>query len=195
MRIISLLLMLSIAQAANGQAKKTPVAKPAAKPVAKASNDPCSVIKKEVSEDKTQSDFSSPADGVNIPIIVKRTINTNPEWAVDNFFVVFQTTTTLESIYNPGKDGGQTEKQEKRVVIEFDDHTTIVDDTIQISHDFTDDKTEAIRNVYFPITDESARSFTTKKITKFNIAGQDRTIPADSAAIYLQYFQCVKSGK
>lgn len=197
MRVVYLLLFMGCVHTAMGQGKGTkPKAPgtPSANPQAAASNDPCKQIRKDVSEDKVQTDLLSPSDPVEItPVVVKRTVNTDSEWAVDNFIAVLQVAGDLESIYTKSADGGQTEKQEKHVVIEFDDNSKIVDDTVQISHDVTEDKTQAIRIVYFPITDENAKSFTTKKIARFSIAGYERSIPADSAAVYRQYFECVKN--
>lgn len=154
----------------------------------------CKQVKKEMSDDKTQVDYTSPSSPL-APITVKRMINTNPEWAVDNFTVVFQMVSPLESIYSQGADGSQKEKIESKLVVEFDDNTKFVDDTIAITHDLTDDRTMAIRNLYYPITDASVKDFTTKKIRKFYLAGNERAITADTANAVMHYFQCIKEGK
>ena len=110
----------------------------------------CKHIIKEMSDDKTQVDYVSPsATQYLTPILVKRTVNTNPEWAVDNFTAVFLMTTDIESIYSKGADGSQKEKEEKKLTVWFDDNTKLVDDTVLITHDFTDDRTMAVRNLYY----------------------------------------------
>ena len=156
----------------------------------------CKQVVKEMSEDKTQIDYSSPLHKDHLtPVVVKRTINSNPEWAVDNFTVVFQMTSDIESIYGKNADGTQKEKDEKKLVVTFDDNSTFVDDTVVITHDFTDDRTYAVRNIYYPVTDATAKDFTTKKIRKFSLAGIERTITPDSANAIMNYFQCIKAGK
>jgi hypothetical protein len=155
----------------------------------------CKKVKKEVSEDKTQVEYTSPAPAHLAPITVKRVINTNPEWAIDNFTVIFEMASPIESIYTQAPDGSQKEKAESKLVVEFDDHTKFVDDTVVITHDFTDDRTMAIRNIFYPVTEASVNYFTTKKIVKFSLAGNERIIPADSANAIMHYFQCIKEGK
>ncbi|MES2703720.1 MAG: hypothetical protein V4649_13850 [Bacteroidota bacterium] len=156
----------------------------------------CKQVLKEMSEDKTQIDYSSPLNTQHLtPVVVKRTINTNPEWAVDNFTVLFQMTGEIESIYGKNTDGSQKEKEEKKLVVYFDDNSKLVDDTVVVTHDFTDDRTMAIRNIYYPVSEDAAKSFTSKKIVKFSLADAERTVPADSANAIMHYFQCIKTGK
>src|SRR4051812_15422015 len=101
--------------------------------------DYCKQVMKDVSSDKKQTDYSTPGSTQSItPVIIRRTINTDPEFANDNFTVFFQVPSTIESIYTVTSDGGQKEKNEKKIVIEFDDNTRYVDDTLQVNHDFTD---------------------------------------------------------
>lgn len=156
----------------------------------------CKQVHKEISDDKTQTDYSSPtaASGVT-PVIIRRSINTNPEFANDNFTIFFQVPGTIESLYNTTSDGGQREKDEKKIVIEFDDNTKYTDDTLQVNHDFTEDRATAIRNLYLPVEGGAARQFSTKKITKFSLAGYERAVPADSANAIMQYFQCIQGRK
>jgi hypothetical protein len=175
MKIAHVILCLALAGSANAQ-------------------DFCKQVKKEVSDDKRQVDYTSPS-GYLTPIVVKRAINTDPEWAVDNFTVLFELVSPLESVYTTAGDGSQKEKEEKKLVIEFDDNTKFVDDTAVILHDVTDDKTEAIRNLYYPVTDATIKYFTTKKIVKFSLAGNEKRVTADTANAIMHYFQCIKEGK
>lgn len=177
MRLIFVLLLLVSVHAANGQ-------------------DFCKLIKKEVSENKVQTDYSSPFKFDEMPAIrVKRSISTDEDYPYDNFIMMFHVTCPLDDIYNKTADGGQDEKKEKSLTIFFDDNSKIVDDTVEISHDFTDDRTEATRYVYYSLTPESVAELSNKKITKFVIAGQERTFPADSANAVMQYVKCLKAAK
>jgi hypothetical protein len=157
-----------------------------------AAQDFCKHIKKEISDDKTQTDYFSPT--MNF-VSVKRSISTNPDFTFDNFFLVFQLNTDIDNIYNKTAGGGQVEKKEKSLVIQFDDNSRIVNDTIQINHDFTEDRAEAIRTVYFPISETELKDLVAKKITKVTLAGQERIVATDTANAVLHYVQCIKAGK
>jgi len=156
----------------------------------------CKLVKKEVSENKVQIEYTSPAKHDETPAIrVKRSISTDAEYPYDNFVAMFHAVCPLDAIYNKVADGGQTEKQEKSLTIIFEDNSKIVDDTVDISHDFTDDRTEATRYVFYTLTPSQIEDITTKKISKFIIAGQERPFPADSANAVMQYAKCMKAGK
>jgi len=156
----------------------------------------CSLIKKEISSDKTVFDFTSPFDPSEVPAVrVSRSYNTNPDYPSDNFFLILQIVGDLESIYAKTASGEQIEKEEKTLIIEFDDKSKIVDDSFKISHDRTDDKLQAIRYVYYPVSDEKIKELTTKKIAKFSLAGYEQTVPADSANAVMHYIQCIKAAK
>jgi len=157
----------------------------------------CKQIKKEVSDNKLLFDYSSPFTQEHTPAVrVKRSISIDPESPFDNYMVIFQTHCGLDDIYNKTADGGQTEKTERKLVITFDDNTKIVDDTTDISHDFSEDKTEAMRNLYLPLTEGSiVNELSSKKIVKFSLAGQERLFPADSANAVMQYMKCIKAAK
>ena len=79
--------------------------------------------------------------------------------------------------------------------IEFDDHTLLSTDTVQINHDLTDDKAEVIRTLYFPIDDGNFKEFTTKKIVKYTLGTTERKFAADSATAIMHYVQCIKMEK
>jgi len=177
MKIIYLILMLALVHTASAQ-------------------DFCKLIKKEASEDKTTFDLASPFDPTDVPPLrVMRNYNTNPEYLSDNFYLIFYMTGDLEGIYVKTANGEQEEKEEKKLVIQFEDNTKILDDSIKVIHDRTDDKIQAVRYVYYPMTDKNLTEFTTKKITKFSLAGFEQTIVPDSANAVMHYIQCIKAAK
>lgn len=157
--------------------------------------DYCKEIKKEVSADKTQYDFFSPYTESNLPSIrIARSVNTNPEAPFDNFFIIFRMVTgNVDNFYTKGADGSLVEKVEKTLVVEFEDKTKLSVDTVQITHDFSEDKTEGIRTLFYALTDANINDFSTKKIVKFSLGGFDKTYPADSAKAVVQYIKCMQA--
>ena len=177
MKAIYLLLLVAFAPTADAQ-------------------DFCKLIKKEVSEDKKTFSFESPTDLQERPSLrVTRTYNNDPEFGYDNFFLVFRIEGPLESIYNITKEGSQTEREETKLVVEFEDKSMLVDDTIRINHDVSDDKTLAVRYIDYPVVESNLKNFTTKKIVKFSLAGYEQTVAADSANAIMHFVQCVKAVK
>ncbi len=177
MKLLFTLLGLAIAQLAAGQ-------------------DFCKLVKKEVSDNKITTDYFSPFKYNETPAIrVKRSISKDEEYPYDNFVAMFNVSCPLEAIYNKTEGGGQDEKKEKSLTIVFEDNSKIVDDTVEISHDFTDDRTEATRYVFYTLTPSEIEDFSSKKITKFIIAGQERLYPADSANAIMQFSKCMKTAK
>ena len=158
--------------------------------------DYCKFIKKEVSPDKKTYDYSSPPDAQEVTTIkITRTINTDPDYESDNFFMVFQVVGQLESIYTKTTNGDQVEKEEYKFIVEFEDKSKITDDTLKIIHDLTNDKSESVRLIYYPLTENTVKDFSTKKITKFSLAGYEKLLPPDSANTIMHYVQCMKNVK
>ena len=155
----------------------------------------CKQIKKEVSADKSQFDYFSPFTEDKLPAVrVTRSINVNPDMAYDNFFLVFRTVTgDVDNLYIKSADGTLVEKEEKTLVVEFEDKSKISDDTVQVNHDFTEDRAEGIRTLFYPLTEANLKDFTTKKIVKFSLGGFEQTFRADSANAVMQYIKCMKS--
>jgi hypothetical protein len=177
MKTIYLLLLFACANTAYGQ-------------------DFCKLLKKEVSEDKKTFDYSSPFDPNEKPVVrVTRSYNNDPEYAYDNFYIVFRVEGALESVFNKTADGGQTEKREKAIVVEFEDKSKVTDDTIQINHDVSDDKLQAVRFLDYPLSEDNLKNFLTKKIVKFSLAGNEQAVTADSANAIMHYIQCMKTVK
>jgi hypothetical protein len=156
----------------------------------------CKQVKKEVSDDKMTYDYSSPFDQYERNgIKVTRSFNTDIENGYDNFIITFQYFAGLDDIYTKNDKGEQVEKKEKSLIIEFEDKTTIKDDTIAVLYDFSDDKAESKRFVYFPVTEENVSILTSKKIVKYTIAGFTQAAPADPQNAIAQYIKCMMATK
>jgi hypothetical protein len=184
MKIVCTFFLLAVALIANGQG-------------ANSNQDFCKQIVKDTSADKTIFDFFSPYDRFNPPPIrITRSYTTDKESPYDNFNIIFQQfSSDIENIYTINSAGEKVEKTELKLVVEFDDKTKIVDDSITINHDFSEDKTQAMRYAYFPVTDANIKDFTTKKIVKFSLAGFEQMAPADSLNSFQKYLKCIKSVK
>jgi len=156
----------------------------------------CKRIKTEISDDKTMFDYSSPYDPQKIPAVrVTRKYSTDPDIGFDNFSLIFQITGNLDDIYTKTPEGGQVEKDEKSLVVTFDDKTKLVEDTIAVSHDVSDDHMQAIRLAYYPLTEANIKDLASKKIIKFSLAGVEQTVNGDSATAIMHYVQCMKAVK
>ena len=198
MRIICTLLFSVFALTVHGQAAKkakpqaaAPAPAPAPKPA-----DPCSLIKKDISEDKTTFDFQSPFDAHEPhPVRITRNYSTNPEYSFDNFFVVLELLGDIDNTYMTNSKGEHVEKDESKVVIEFADKSKIVDDTMKINHDVSEDKSQSVRYVYFPVTETNYKDFATKQIVKISLAGYEQAVPVDSTNSFQKYLECIKAVK
>lgn len=158
--------------------------------------DYCKQIKKDVSPDKKLIDLTSPSDESEVTTLrVSRNINLDPDYEADNFVLILQVEGDLDNIYTKTTEGEQIEKDEKKVIIEFEDKSTVVDDTIKVSHDFTNDRMQSIRFVYLPLTDANLKDLTTKKITKITLAGYDKAIQPENAKAIMNYIKCIKAAK
>jgi hypothetical protein len=142
-----------------------------------------------------QFDFASPYNEANLPSVrVKRSVNVNPESDFDNFYMVFRMVTgDVDNMYVKGADGSVTEKLEKTLTVEFDDKSKITDDTIKVTHDVTEDRTEGIRTLFYPVNEANLSYFSEKKITKFSLGGYEKKFSADSANAVMQYVKCIKN--
>lgn len=142
--------------------------------------------------------MASPYDPESVyfnPLRVNRTLNKDEEEGFDNFFIVFQTTCGLDAINNMLPGGGREEKNETKLHVEFTDNSKIIDDSVQIAHDFTMDRTEAVRYVFYKLNEDTRKEFSSKVIRKFTIAGQERLIPEDSATTLMEYVKCMNQVK
>lgn len=158
--------------------------------------DYCKQVVKDVSPDKKILDYSSPSDAEEVTVIkVSRSINVDPDYEADNFFMIFQIVGDLDNIYTKSPEGEQTEKEEWKLAIIFDDNSTITEDTLKISHDFTSDKLQAIRQVYYTLNENSIRELSTKKIKKFSLAGYEKALTPGYAIAIMNYVACIKKAK
>lgn len=156
----------------------------------------CKDIKKTTNDAKTLIEFESPYNEKNEPIMrVKRTIVTDDDETIENFVMVFRVLCTVDDIYATSAEGGKSEKAEKSLTVVFTDNSKIVDDTVEIMHDLTPDRTEAIRYVYYPITADNVNDFSGKKIARFVIAGQEIVVPEPLANTTMNYTRCIKTSK
>jgi hypothetical protein len=177
MKIIYLLVMFAFLQPAKAQ-------------------DFCKLIKIEAFPDRISFEYNSPYDPDDKTAMhVTRSYSKDPENTYDNFYIMFQMIGELDDVFVKTATGGQNEKEEKTLIVEFSDKSKIVDDTIRVNHDFTDDRTQATRYVYYPITEGNVKDFTSKKIEKFKLAGYEQVVHPDSANAMMHYIQCLKAIK
>lgn len=152
----------------------------------------CKNVKK--TEASGMTEYESPYTESDQPFIrVKRSVTVVDDEKFDNFFMIFRCICPVENIYENTAEGGKSEKPEKKITIIFDDNSRITDDTVDIMHDITPDRTEAIRYVYYPIITETLNDFSSKKIAKFIIAGQEIIVPNDMSNSVMQYTKCIKA--
>ena len=157
--------------------------------------DPCKDIKKEVTEENTNFVFESPFDADNPPPVrVKRSYSTNPDFEYDNFSVVFSIPCEFSELLGKDKDGNEAEKEEMKIVIEFDDKSKITDDTLKIAHETKSDGSY-MRVAYFPVTPKNMKTLTGKKIVKFQLVTASEEVPADVATAVQQYIVCMSTVK
>ena len=144
----------------------------------------CKLIKTEISTDKITSEYNSPYDPEDKTAAhVTRNISKDPENGYDNFYIFLQMIGELDNVYEKTPTGGLKEKDEKNLVIEFEDKTMINDDTVKVNHDFTEDRTQATRYAHYPLTENNLKDFTTKKIVKFKLAGDEQLHPKKTQPI------------
>lgn len=155
--------------------------------------DYCKLVKKEVTENNTSFNYESPYKEDSMPLIrVVRNYSTNPEAEFDNFSIIFSIPCEFSDLLVAGA-GGETEKEETGVVIEFDDKTKLEDD-ITVTHNKKGDGT-ASRVLYYPVTADNVKQLTTKKIVSFHLATAKSAVTADLATAIQKYVTCIKDVK
>ncbi len=157
--------------------------------------DYCKKIKKEVTENNTSFSYETPYNEDSLPTIrALRNYSTNSDNEFDNFSLVFAIPCEFADLLGKNASGGEAEKEETKVVIEFDDKTKIVDDTTMITHDKKGDGS-AIRIAFFPVTPQNIKALTSKKITKIHLATAEQAVTAEMALAIQQYLICLRDVK
>lgn len=158
--------------------------------------DYCKSVVKEVSPDKKIYEYTSPTNPEEVEAIkVSRSINVDPDYEADNFILIFQVAGDLESIYTKGPNGQQLEKEEWKLSVTFDDKSTLADETVKVTYDFTPDKLQSIRQVYYTLNDAAIKDFSTKKVAKFSLAATEKTLSPEYATAVMHYVECIKKAK
>jgi hypothetical protein len=155
------------------------------------SQDYCKQIIKESSDENTLFSYTTPFDEKNVPPIrAERHYSTDAADGLDNFFLVMEAPCKFEDILQK-TDSSEGEKEETKIVIEFDDHSKIEDDTIKIVHDNSAGDGTAKRIAYYPINEENIKSLTAKRIIKITLATGERDVPEPIATPMQHYLQCM----
>lgn len=156
--------------------------------------DYCKQIKKEVTENNTSFSYESPYNEDNPPPLrAIRNYSIGGEVDFENFNLVFFIPCEFSDFLVKTAEG-ETEKEETKLIIEFEDKSKIVDDTIMVTHDRRESGSAA-RVVYFPVTTQNIKMLTSKKIVKFHLAKSEATVPADVSAAIQQYIICLRDVK
>ena len=156
--------------------------------------DYCKLIKKEVI-DNTTYNYESPYKEDSVPVMrVMRNYSTNADYEYDNFNLIVQIPCEFADLIGKTADGGEAEKEETKMIIEFEDKTKLTDDTLQVTHVKSDDGSAA-RVAYYPLTPQNIKTLTAKKIAKVYLASASATVPADIAAAIPQYILCLTKVK
>jgi len=157
--------------------------------------DYCKQIIKEVSDENTLFSFTTPYDEKNTPCLrAERHYSTDPADGLDNFFLVMEAPCKFEDILKK-TDSSEGEKEETKIIIEFDDHSKIMDDTIKIVHDNSAGDGTAKRIAYYPVNQENIKALTTKKIIKITLAVGEKEVTDDIATPMQHYLQCMWDAK
>ncbi len=157
--------------------------------------DYCKQIKKEVTENNTSFSYETPYIEDNPPAIrAVRNYSTSTENEFDNFNIVLYLPCDFGDLLAKNADGMESEKQEKTVVLEFDDKTRITDDTTMVTHDKKSDGSAA-RVAYFNVTAQNIKTLTTKKIVKVHLATASQAIAPEVATAMQAYLACLRDVK
>jgi hypothetical protein len=152
--------------------------------------DYCKQLKKEVTNGTTFN-YCTPYDTTTIPPIkVTRSFSIDSDLAFDNFVLNLQISSDLAEFFkkNPAGDG---EYDEKKLVVDFDDKTSYVDNEILINYDLMNDENIAVRKVFIALDEKTLPEFSGKTITKFSFGGMTRKLTPDSAKAYRAFIKCM----
>ncbi len=150
----------------------------------------CKKLKKDVTNGTTFN-YSIPYDTTTIPPIkVTRSFSIDSDLAFDNFVLNLQIVSDLAEFFkkNPAGDG---EYDEKKLVVDFDDKTSYVDNEILINYDLLNDENLAVRKVFISLDEKTLPDFSKKTISKFSFGGMNRKITPDSGRAYQAFIKCM----
>lgn len=160
-----------------------------------AQTDYCKQIKKEVTDNNTSFSYETPYTESAPPAVrASRNFGTTEDGEFDNFALVLTIPCEFQDLLVKSKEGNESEKEEYKIAVEFDDKTKITDDTTLISHDKKGDGS-ALRYAYFPVNNQNIKALTTKKIVRIYLATAKLDVPADMATAMQQYLICLKNTK
>lgn len=155
--------------------------------------DYCKLVKKEVTDNNTSYSYESPYKEDSLPTLrVSRNYSTNPEYEFDNFSLTMTIPCEFQDLLVKGANGSESEREETKVVITFQDNSKLEDESLQIMHDKKGDGS-AMRSAVFPITAEHIKDLTTKKIVKIQLATATQNVPESLAVPIMQYIICMKN--
>ena len=156
--------------------------------------DYCKQIKKEITN-KTTFSYTAPYDSTRVcPLKIARLYSTDPDIEFDNFSITFFVTGDLQDFFKKNPDGDGI-NDSRKLEIQFDDNSKYTEDSVTISYEHLNDIQLIVKSVFVNIEKKNVANFSDKKITKYSFGGLERILPADSAAAYKAYMQCIKNVK
>ena len=120
----------------------------------------------------------------------ERNYSSDPADDLDNFNLILEIPCKFEDILQK-TDSTEGEKEEYKLVVEFEDHSKITDETIRIVHDNTAGDGTAKRQAFLPVTAENIKDLGSKKIIKITLATASLDVAADIATPMQHYLQCM----
>lgn len=152
--------------------------------------DYCKQIKKEIGDNNTSFTYETPWNEDTPPALrAVRSYSTSTESEFDNFSLVLYIPCEFADLLTKTATG-EAEKEEKKVVIEFEDKTKFTDEHLMVSHEKKDNGSAA-RVAYVAMTPSNIKNFTSKKIVKIHLATAEAPVAADMATAIGKYLACL----
>jgi hypothetical protein len=154
----------------------------------------CKQIKKEVGDNNTSFTYETPWSEDAPPAVrAMRSYSTSTESEFDNFSLVFYIPCEFGDLLTKTATG-EAEKEELKVVVEFEDKTKYTDEHLIITHEKKENGTAA-RLAYLVMTPTNIKTFTTKKIAKFHLATAEAPVGGEMATAITKYLACLRDLK
>lgn len=157
-----------------------------------AQTDYCKQIRKEI-VDSTTYNYYSPYDTIKIPDVkITRSYNVDPDLAFDNMIITFYNISDLQAFFvkNPTGEG---ENDDKKFVIEFDDKSKFVQDSVVLSYETKNEEQIVVKSFSLSLEGGALDKLSTKQISVYSFGGISKTVSADTALAYKNYIQCIKN--